>query len=450
MQKKSLISLRHINKKYDNNLTVIEDLSLDIEEGSFITILGPSGCGKSTLLKMIGGFELPTRGQILLNGLDIKDMPIYQRPTATVFQDYALFPNMNVYQNIAYGLKKMTIPKEDVKNLETKVNLAENTAKLKAEEKLKENSKKINALKKRIAQEQEKLSQIKNSKSINYKIKKMLIKSLDDNLIDLDYWKSYWETYPLLHKNNAVKKYLTRKLTKSEIKEKVDQVLKLVGLEGNEYKRPEELSGGQRQRVALARAIVTLPKVLLLDEPLSALDAKVRKQMQMELKRIHHELGITFILLTHDQEEALVLSDKIVVMSKGKIEQIGTSNEVYDSPSNVWVSNFIGKANLFEGVYLAPGKLKFYDQTIETDVIEGFDVNEKVYIMTRPEDFDVVETNKGYINVFVEEVIYTGKLWELKCQYQDRIIYVENIDEIQPGQTIGLLWDKIDVHVMKQ
>lgn len=247
----------------------------------------------------------------------------------------------------------------------------------------------------------------------------------------------------------AVKKLTTRRFTKKEIEQKVTEVIRLVGLKGNEDKMPDELSGGMKQRVALARAIITLPKVLLLDEPLSALDAKVRQQMQIELKLLHKKLGITFILVTHDQEEALMLSDKVVVMSAGKIEQVGTSSDIYDSPINVWVSKFIGKANLFDGVYVATGRVRIYDKVIDTHITKGFGINQKVHIMIRPEDFDVVEPQKGTITVYVEAAAYLGKLWELKCVYNDKIIYVENIDEIKPGQTIGLLWDKIDVHVMK-
>lgn len=449
MTKKPFISLRNINKTFDHTHIVIDNLSLDIQEGSFVTILGPSGCGKSTLLKLIGGFELPTKGQILLNGLDIKDMPIYQRPTATVFQDYALFPNMSVYENVAYGIKKMRTHDDSKTKVDAKIETIKKEAILKASEKLKINAQKIIKTKQKIEKETNALKQIQNPKCFFYKTKSKMINALDDQLNDLDYWKSYWQSYSFLCEQKAIKNLTTRKFNKTEIKQKVYEVIKLVGLQGNEDKMPDELSGGMKQRVALARAIITLPKVLLLDEPLSALDAKVRQQMQIELKQIHKKLGITFILVTHDQEEALTLSDKVVVMSSGKIEQEGTSSDIYDSPINVWVSQFIGKANLIEGTYVSLGKVKIYDKLIETSVIEGFAANQKVRIMIRPEDFDVVAPSKGLLDVYVESASYLGKFWELKCKYNDKTIYVENIDQIKAGQTIGLLWDAIDVHVMK-
>lgn len=448
MNKKPLISFQNISKLYGSKV-VIENLNLTIEEGSFVTILGPSGCGKSTLLKMIGGFELPTKGKILLNNLDIKDMPIYERPTATVFQDYALFPTMNVYQNIAYGLKQARIKtnnldKSTTEQLEKIKLLAIN----KSKKKLAEFEAKKSAVKKKLLNAQNQLNNTKKG-TWHYKFRLFLANSLEEHLNDLDYYTSYWQTYPLTKTKKVYNKLTTRKINKEEISKKVFEVIDLVGLKGNEYQMPNQLSGGMQQRVALARAIVTLPKILLLDEPLSALDAKVRKQMQNELKRLHKVLGITFILVTHDQEEALVLSDRIVVMSKGKIEQIGLPDEIYDSPANVWVSNFIGKVNLFDGIYLTPGKVKVNDQVFETDVTTGFQYNEPVKIMMRPEDFDVVPAGQGMLDVYVESVIYMGKLWELKCQYQGKTLYIENIDQVLPTTTIGLVWDKIDVHVMR-
>lgn len=447
MNKKILVSLKNIQKIYDNHET-IANLSLDIEEGSFVTILGPSGCGKSTLLKMIGGFESPTRGKILLNGLDIKDMPIHQRPTATVFQDYALFPTMNVFQNIAYGLKKMRIPLGDLApDVHERINQAYETAKTKAQTKLDEVADKKQQLVQKIAALEREYQGL-NPKSLSIRFKKIVLQSARDELNDLDYWTSYWQTYPNTVHKKQTDQLATRKITKEEISQKVFDVIKLVGLSGNEFKMPNELSGGMQQRVALARAIVTLPKLLLLDEPLSALDAKVRKQMQNELKRLHKVLGITFILVTHDQEEALVLSDKVVVMSAGKIEQVGTADEVYDSPANPWVSNFIGKANIFDGIYQSPGKVMVQDKIFDTDVVAGFDKGQKVHVMMRPEDFDVVQAGQGIIDVYVESIIYMGKLWELKCKFMDRTIYVENIDAVEPKSMIGLVWDQIDVHVM--
>lgn len=446
MNKKPLIQLKDIVKVYDNKV-VIDHFNLSIDEGAFITILGPSGCGKSTLLKMIAGFEYPTSGQILLNDLDIKDLPIYNRPTATVFQDYALFPTMNVFQNIAYGLKKIRIAlTEFPAGVDEKISSAVAAAAIKAQKQLQKLASQKKLLVEKIQAFENKHANKKNERA--YKLYQWMHQALINQLNDLDYHVSYWQTYPSSVEKKLHDKWKTRKITKEEIAQKVLKVINLVGLNGHEFKMPKQLSGGMQQRVALARAIVTLPKVLLLDEPLSALDAKVRKQMQDELKRLHKLLGITFILVTHDQEEALVLSDQVVVMSNGLIEQVGTSNEVYDSPQNTWVANFIGKANLFDGVYLAPGQVQVYDKVFETDVVTGFKSQEKVKVMMRPEDFDVLPAGQGIIDVFVESAIYMGKLWELKCLYQDNIIYVENIDEVLPNEKVSLLWDKIDVHVM--
>lgn len=205
-----------------------------------------------------------------------------------------------------------------------------------------------------------------------------------------------------------------------------------------------------QQRVALARSLVIQPEIILLDEPLSALDAKVRKQLQDELKKLHKNLGITFILVTHDQEEALSLSDKVVVMSNGQIEQVGKPSDIYDSPSSLWVANFIGKTNIFEGHYIAKGEVEFDGIASKTDVIDGFDENEACYIMIRPEDFDVVKKDEGSINARVESVLYKGLMWDIKCKYNDMIINVEGVNKVNEGDEIGLDWDDIDVHVIKK
>lgn len=447
MKKKPLIVFKNISKSYGNKL-VIENFNLTIYQGSFVTILGPSGCGKSTILKMLGGFESPTKGNILLNNLDIKDMPIYQRPTATVFQDYALFPTMNVFQNVAYGLKGSRISVNQVTGeIREKLKILYDKAVELSQTKLVEFDKKKQIVHHKIVAAKKKLNNV-NHKGWSYRYYHGMLKVLEEKLNDLDYYTSYWQTYPLSKTKKHYNKYLTRKISKEEIANKVFQVINLVGLKGSEFLMPNQLSGGMQQRVALARAIVTLPKILLLDEPLSALDSKIRKQLQHELKRLHKVLGITFILVTHDQEEALVVSDQVVVMSKGKIEQVGLPDEVYDSPANFWVANFIGEANLFDGVYLTPGKVQVYDQIFETDVVSGFKYHQKVKLMMRPEDFDVVPVHQGIINVYVESITYLGKLWKLRCRYQNKTLFIENIDHVPPKTMIGLVWDKMDVHVM--
>lgn len=446
----TFISLKDINKSYSENNNVLKDFNLDIEEGSFVSILGASGSGKSTILNLIAGFIKPDSGKILLNGIDIKDMPPNQRPTATVFQDYALFPNMNVFDNIAFGLKKMFTDKENVparayKKIKEQIEKSKNQSR----SKLFALNQRVSILNAKQQELQQKLSEIPDKKNLSYKWNRLLLKNIEAQINDLDYWRSYWEYYSVLKQKQLVNKYTKRPLTKQEIKERVQNIIKLVGLEGKESSSHDSLSGGQKQRVALARAIITEPKILLLDEPLSALDEEVREKLQLQLKTLHKRLKITFLLITHNQKEALVLSDKIIVLKKGKIEQTGTPSELYDSPSNTWVATFMGKANIFKGVYLRPGVILVGNNEFTTDVCTGFEANEPVFVMIRPEDYDVVADDKGLVTVTVLETIYKGQLWELRCRFLNEIIYVENIDEVEIGKRIGLVWDSIDVHVMK-
>ena len=523
------IEIKNIIKKYPDGFLAVKKINLSIKKGEFVTILGPSGCGKTTILKMIGGFELPTSGKILVNKIDIKDLPIQRRPTATVFQDYALFPNMNVEKNIAYGLSEIRKPLENVpdtykKDSEKYFNdcLKKSKSKIKDIEKKREvYLKEIKKLEKRISDSQslsevskltddeyeqliegiekeysENHNQKELYKSIPFKIKfievinntlsflkinknielnsknqdqliqkylkyekayrinsiiKNKINYLNYKADDLDYWVSYWQNYPYQEKEWFDKRKLTRKLTKKEINEEVNKIIQIIGLEGKNKKMPSDLSGGMQQRVALARALVIKPEILLLDEPLSALDAKVRVQMQQELKNLHKKFGITFILVTHDQEEALTLSDKIIVMSQGKIQQIGKPNEIYDSPANNWVANFIGKANILKGTYLKGNKVKLFDKVLKVDKkYNNFADGEEVNIMIRPEDFDVVTQGKGKIKVTVLETTYKGLMWELICDYEGTLIKLEAVNRVKQEQEIYLNWDNEDMHLMKK
>ncbi|MDE5767572.1 MAG: ABC transporter ATP-binding protein [Malacoplasma sp.] len=523
------IEIKNIIKKYPDGFLAVKKINLSIKKGEFVTILGPSGCGKTTILKMIGGFELPTSGKILVNKIDIKDLPIQRRPTATVFQDYALFPNMNVEKNIAYGLSEIRKPLENVpdtykKDSEKYFNdcLKKSKSKIKDIEKKREiYLKEIKKLEKKISDSQslsevskltddeyeqliegiekeysENHNQKELYKSIPFKIKFIEVinntlsflkinknielnsknqdqliqkylkyeKAYRINLIiknkinylnykadDLDYWVSYWQNYPYQEKEWFDKRKLTRKLTKKEINEEVNKIIQIIGLEGKNKKMPSDLSGGMQQRVALARALVIKPEILLLDEPLSALDAKVRVQMQQELKNLHKKFGITFILVTHDQEEALTLSDKIIVMSQGKIQQIGKPNEIYDSPANNWVANFIGKANILKGTYLKGNKVKLFDKVLKVDKkYNNFADGEEVNIMIRPEDFDVVTQGKGKIKVTVLETTYKGLMWELICDYEGTLIKLEAVNRVKQEQEIYLNWDNEDMHLMKK
>ena len=311
MEKKKLIEFRNIVKSFDCQI-VLKGVNLDIYENEFVTLLGPSGCGKTTLLRILGGFLDADEGKVIFDGEEISQKPAYQRELNTVFQKYALFPHLNVYENIAFGLK---------------------------------------------------------------------IKKMSKDIID----------------------------------QKVMKMLKLIGLEGFEKKNTTLLSGGQQQRVAIARALVNEPKVLLLDEPLAALDLKLRKEMQYELKRIQQEVGITFIFVTHDQEEALTMSDKIVVMKNGEIQQIGTPQEVYNEPSNRYVANFIGESNILPGTMLEDYKVRFDDITFDC-VDYGFKENEPVDVVIRPEDIDIVDIKDGKMTGEVVSVLFKGVHYEIMVE----------------------------------
>ena len=333
--KNCIISLQGVKKEFDD-VTVVEDFNLDIAKGEFVTFLGPSGCGKTTTLRMIAGFETPTSGQILLNGEDITRIPPHKRPINTVFQRYALFPYLAVYDNVAFGLKLKKIP------------------------------------------------------------------------------------YEVTNKQGEkVTKY--RHYTREEIYDKVVRALKIIDLEDLKDRDISTLSGGQQQRVAIARAIVNEPEILLLDEPLGALDLKMRKEMQLELKEMHKKLGITFIYVTHDQEEALTMSDTIVVMSNGVIQQIGTPTDIYNEPVNAFVANFIGESNIYGASMAGKLKVKFLNHVF--DCVDDFPLNERVEVVVRPEDVNMVVvageadnsklkgkiTNKIFKGIHYEYVIMIGK-----------------------------------------
>lgn len=310
-EKKKLIQFKNVQKSFDGEI-ILKGIDLDINENEFVTLLGPSGCGKTTLLRILGGFLDQDEGEVLIDGKDISKLPPYKRELNTVFQKYALFPNMNVYENIAFGLR---------------------------------------------------------------------IKKVSEDIIE----------------------------------QKVMRMLRLIGLEGYEKREITQLSGGQQQRVAIARALVNEPSVLLLDEPLGALDLKLRKEMQYELKRIQQEVGITFIFVTHDQEEALTMSDKIVIMKDGQIQQIGSPQDIYNEPVNAYVANFIGDSNIIPGTMIEDKKVMFDDAVFDC-VDVGFKENEDVDVVIRPEDIDIVETAKGKIRGTVDSVLFKGMLNEVMVE----------------------------------
>lgn len=339
----NIIEIKNLSKQYDD-LKVLDSINLNIRKNEFVTLLGPSGCGKTTTLKIIAGFENCDDGEVIFEDKKINDVPPFDRQINTVFQKYALFPHMNVYENIAFGLR-------------------------------------------------------------------------------------------------------IKKLSKSIIDTKVREVLKLVSLEGFEKRNIDSLSGGQQQRVAIARAIVNEPRVLLLDEPLGALDLKLRKEMQIELKKIQKQLGITFIFVTHDQEEALTMSDTVVVMNKGVIQQMGTPQDIYNEPENRFVAKFIGESNIFNGVMLEDYKIQVCDKVFEC-VDKGFDKNEEVDVVIRPEDVKMVSAGKGMLEGTVKSIIFKGVHYELEVEENGRTWLIHNTQCAEIGSTIGMDLYPEDFHIM--
>lgn len=343
-ESRTLIELTHVRKSYDGKTNVIEDFNLEIKEGEFVTFLGPSGCGKTTILRMIGGFDTQSDGIITLDGQDISELPPNKRPINTVFQKYALFPHLNVYDNIAFGLK-------------------------------------------------------------------------------------------------------LKKLPQDKMEEKVKKALEIVDLEGFEKRSIHTLSGGQQQRIAIARAIVNEPKVLLLDEPLSALDYKMRKEMQLELKNMHKKLGITFIFVTHDQEEALTMSDKVVVMADGEIQQVGTPEAIYNEPANVFVADFIGESNIFNGVMDEGMKASFAGAVFQT--VDDFEAGTKIDAVIRPEDVEIVEPGSGQIDGEVTSADFKGTFYVTFIQCGHYEIEAHTLKMYEAGTKVGLRVIPDNIHIIK-
>ncbi|MBP5177871.1 MAG: ABC transporter ATP-binding protein [Clostridia bacterium] len=353
----NIIEVKGVTKVFDG-VTVLDNLSLGIKRGQFVTLLGPSGCGKTTLLRCIAGFETPTEGEIYIEGVPITSIPPYKRPVNTVFQKYALFPHLNVFKNVAFGLK--------------------------------------------------------------------LKKTADDKV-----------------------KGGYRKYNKAEISEKVNNALKLVGLEDYGHRDVNSLSGGQQQRVDIARAIVCEPKVLLLDEPLGALDLKMRKEMQIELKKMHDELGITFIFFTHDQEEALTMSDVVVVINDGVIQQIAKPKKIYDEPQNAFVADFIGESNIFSGIMEKDFTVSFLGKSL-TCVDKGFERNERVDVVVRPEDIVIKAGHgHGHFDGEVLSSVFKGTYYEMEVFSSDYEFTVQSQKEFLKGSSVSLEIQPDSIHIMK-
>ena len=358
---KELIRLTDCVMSYDGDV-VLDHINLYINDQEFLTLLGPSGCGKTTTLRIIGGFLSPTSGDVFFDGVRINDVPPHKRAVNTVFQKYALFPHLNVFENVAFGLR---IPKAR----ETEVN-----------------GKK--------------------------QIKKV-------------------------------------KLSKQEIQDRVMEMLEVVNLKGFEKRRVTQLSGGQQQRVAIARALVNRPKVLLLDEPLGALDLKLRKDMQNELKRIQQEMGITFIYVTHDQEEALAMSDTVVVMDGGRIQQIGTPEDIYNEPKNAFVADFIGESNIIDGIMRQDGVVEIFNRKFQC-LDKGFGKDEAVDVVIRPEDVDIVPEAEGQLKGTVTSVTFKGMQYDIIVDFYGFKWLIQTTDLSPVGSRIGIKIVPDGIHVMKK
>lgn len=436
-----IIELKEVVKEFDGKL-VLDNVDLKINKGEFVTLLGPSGSGKTTILRLIAGFEWATRGEIKFNGLDIKDLPAHARDLSTIFQDYALFPHLNVEGNIKYGLLLKRKPKEHV-NPKYKTLL---------EEKIKQWNKKAAAEMAKLDRVQQEYEQ----EMEKFKPTSRQYKKRQSWLDDSDFKYSYWEYYTTQQIEKFEKKHLTRKLTKDEINEEVANIVKLVGLEGSEKKGINELSGGMKQRVALARSLVIEPEILLLDEPLSALDAKIRQKMQVLLKSIQKKLGLTFIFVTHDQDEALELSDRVAIVRDGKIEQYDTPKAIYDYPVNKWVANFIGDSNIFNGKFNADETVTILDQKTYKTVHDEdeFAPGEEVDALIRPEDIDIVNTDRDRNDRLLGKVVessYRGSYYYLKIELESKhIIYVETAKKFDVGEKVYLSWTIDSIHLMKK
>ena len=351
---KELIRLSNCSMAFDD-VVVLDNINLYINDKEFLTLLGPSGCGKTTTLRIIGGFQTPTSGDIMFDGVRINDVPPHKRTINTVFQKYALFPHLNVYENIAFGLR---IPKAGP------------------------NGKKV-------------------------------------------------------------------KLSEEEIDQRVMEMLAVVNLKGFEKRRVSQLSGGQQQRVAIARALVNRPKVLLLDEPLGALDLKLRKDMQNELKRIQKAMEITFIYVTHDQEEALAMSDTVVVMDGGRIQQIGTPEDIYNEPQNAFVADFIGESNIIDGIMRADGMVEIFNRRF-TCLDKGFEKDEPVDVVIRPEDVDIVPEDQGQLKGTVTNVTFKGMQYDIIVDFYGFKWLIQTTDLSPVGSRIGIKIDPDGIHVMKK
>lgn len=428
----ALIELIDVTKEFDGEI-VLRGINLVIESNEFVTFLGPSGCGKTTTLKIIGGFEYPSSGQVLFNNKDILPVPAHKRPTNTVFQRYALFPHLNVFENVAFGLR---IKSKEIINKQKIDKLREEYI-----QKIRET--KDNNLKRELRKElNEKVSFITDP---NFHLKEK-IKNLKQEIKKIEDEKRKEEIKSEIRRCKS--NFYNRKAREREIEEKVYKYLKLVGLQGYEERDVKSLSGGQQQRVAIARALINEPKVLLLDEPLAALDLKLRQEMQYELKELQRSARITFIYVTHDQEEALTMSDKIVVMNKGEIQQIGTPVDIYNEPENRFVASFIGESNIIPGIMKKDFLVSFDGKDYEC-VDKGFYKDQKVDVVIRPEDIEIVEKGKGLITGRIDSPAFKGVHYEIDVITKDRTYTIHTTKYFEQDKIVDITFTPEDLHVME-
>lgn len=423
-----LIKLIDVVKEFDGQV-VLRGINLTIENNEFVTLLGPSGCGKTTTLKIIGGFEYPSSGQVLFLNKNILDTPAHKRPTNTVFQRYALFPHLDVFENIAFGQRIKSKRVTNLSKIEDIKNKYSNLIKeCKNQQEKKELKKKLNL-------------EIQLINDPNFILKNKIRKLKEETTIDNK------ETIKKEIKN-IKKQFITRKKEEQLLEQKVAKYLKMVNLEGYETRDINSLSGGQQQRVAIARALINEPKVLLLDEPLAALDLKLRQEMQYELKELQRNSGITFIYVTHDQEEALTMSDKIVVMNNGEIQQIGSPVDIYNEPENRFVAGFIGESNIIPGIMKKDYLVSFDNKDYEC-VDTNFYDNQKVDIVIRPEDIKIVEKGKGMLTGIIDSPAFKGVYYEIDVITKDRTYTVHTTKNYIQGQEVDIKFRPEDIHVME-
>ena len=408
-----IIELKNVSKIFDDDTIAVDNFNFYVRKGEFVTFLGPSGCGKSTTLRMIAGFEFPTKGEIYLNGKDISNMPPNKRPINMVFQRYALFPHLDVFENVAFGLRLKKIPIQ----------------------KFAKDGKPILKINKKKAKEiNEEIKLTKKNKHLTKEEKEAKLEDLNSRL--------------KVALTTLEPTYKYKKLSNEEISKKVARALKIVDLDSLEDRDVTTLSGGQQQRVAIARAIVNEPAILLLDEPLGALDLKMRKDMQLELKDMHEKLGITFIYVTHDQEEALTMSDTIVVMKDGIIQQIGKPKDIYDEPKNAFVADFIGESNIYNGTIISSSKVRFLDHNF--NCVDKFPLNEKVDVVVRPEDVIFKEKDEGMINGVIISKIFKGVNYQYTVMVGKNEVIVKSTQDYPLNVEIGMNIYKDSIHIMKK